>query len=80
MTLVDMGICDKAEALKSYVTSQSVFYPPHPEYVVKSTIKGFKKYWAGTATLEELAEACYLKDTGGLFRYYEQFLNEEEAY
>ena len=77
-TLVDMGICSKETALRCYVSSPSVFFPPHPQYVVESTIEGFKKYWAGNLTLEKLAKKCYLRSVDGIYQYYGQFLNKEE--
>ena len=76
MTLVDMGISTKEEALRAYVTSQSVFYPPHPSYVVESTVEGFKLYWNGKLTLEKLKDRCYLRTVEVLYRYYGQFLEE----
>jgi len=78
ITLHEMGICSKERCLKVYCTSQSVFYPPHPDYVVKSMVAGFKKYWKGKIGLEELTEACYLRDLEGLYKYFGQFLNEED--
>ena len=56
---------------------QGNFYPPHPAYVQKSMIEGFRKYWAGKIGLEELREACYLRDMNGLYRYFGEFLDEE---
>lgn len=76
-TLVDMGICSRESALRAYCSSQSVFFPPHPGYVVDSMVKGFKKYWAGEYNLEQLAEACYLRNVEGLYRYFEQWLDAE---
>lgn len=78
MALVDMGISTKEEALRAYVTSQSVFFPPHPGYVVESTIKGFKLYWDGKIDLDKLCKYCYLKSTSGLYKYYGQFLDEDD--
>ena len=77
-TLVDMGICNREEALRVYCSSQSVFYPPHPAYVVDSMVKGFKKYWKGKSNLKELAKACYLKEVDNLFHYFYQWLNDED--
>ncbi len=77
-TLHEMGICSKEQALKAYCTSQSVFYPPHPDYVVKSMVAGFKKYWKGKINLEKLTELCYLRDLEALYKYFGQFLNEED--
>ena len=77
MTLVDMGICDKKSALKGYCTSQSVFFPPHPQYVVESTVKGFKLYWKGDIGIDKLKDYCYLRSIDGLYKYYGQFLEEE---
>ena len=77
-TLSDMGICSREEALRQYCSSQSVFFPPHPQYVVDSMVKGFVKYWKGNSSLEELAEACYVKDVNCLYRYFEQWLNGED--
>lgn len=76
MTLVDMGISTKEEALRAYVTSQSVFFPPHPGYVVESTIKGFKLYWNGDIDLDKLREYCYVRTIEALYKYYGQFLEE----
>jgi hypothetical protein len=78
MTLVDMGICDKAEALRCYCSSSSVFFPPHPQFVVDSTVTGFKLYWQGKISLEKLREYCYLRSIDGLYKYYGQFLQEED--
>ena len=78
MTLVDMGILTREEALRAYVTSQSVFFPPHPQYVVKSTVNGFKLYWAGKLTLDKLKDKCYLRTVEALYKYYGQFLTEED--
>lgn len=76
-TLSDMGICSREEALRAYCSSGDVFFPTHPKYVVDSMVKGFKKYWKGNSSLVELAEACYLKNTDGLYKYFEQWLNDE---
>ena len=76
-TLVDMGILTQEEALRAYVSSPSVFFPPHPSYVVESTVKGFKLYWADKIGLTKLSEYCYTRDTQALYRYYGQFLKEE---
>ena len=78
MTLVDMGICDREQALRSYVNSPSVFFPPHPGYVVESTIKGFKLYWKGKIDEEKLAEYCYVRDIYALHKYYGQFIEVQE--
>ena len=64
----------KVDGLRMHL--QSNFYPPHPQYVVDSTIEGFERYWAGESSLELLAEDCYLKDVDGLYRYYDAFLEE----
>ena len=77
-TLSNMGICSREEALRAYCSSPSVFFPPHPAYVVTSTVKGFKLYWAGKIGLEKLAKYCYLRSIDGLFKYYDQFLEEVE--
>ena len=76
-TLVDMGILTQEEALRAYVSSPSVFFPPHPGYVVESTVKGFKLYWEGKIDLDKLAEYCYVRDTSALYKYYGQFLKED---
>ena len=55
---------------------KSNFFPPHPSYVIESTIEGFKKYWDGELTLEKLKEACYLRDMDGLYKYYGEWLDE----
>ena len=78
-TLVEMGISTKEEALRCYCSSGDVFYPRHPDYVVDSMVKGFKKYWKGESSLKELAEACYLRDIDGLFHYFYQWLNDEDV-
>ena len=56
----------------------SNFYPPFPQFVKDSITEGFKQYWAGEIGPEELAEKCYLRDTDGLFRYFDCFLYDEE--
>lgn len=76
MTLVDMGICDKESALRAYVSSSSVFFPPHPQFVVDSTVEAFKRYWAGKITIETLRKRCYLRSIDGLYKYYGQFLGD----
>ena len=76
MTLVDMGICNKEQALRSYVSSPSVFFPPHPSYVVESTVKGFKLYWEGKINIDKLKDYCYLRSVNGLYEYYGQFMEE----
>lgn len=78
-TTIDMGICTREQALRMYVSSPSVFFPPHPGYVVESTVKGFKLYWAGKIGLEKLKDYCYLRSIDGLYRYYEEFLNSEDV-
>ena len=78
MTLVDMGICDREHALRSYCSSPSVFFPPHPSYVIESTVKGFKLYWAGKIDADKLKEYCYLKDINGLYKYYDQFMEVDD--
>jgi len=75
-TLVDMGICTKEKALEMYLKSQ--FFPPHPSYVVESTIEGFKKYWNKEIDLDKLCKFCYVRDLQALYKYYGQFLNEED--
>lgn len=77
-TLFKIGVCDREVALRGYCSSQSVFYPPHPAYVVDSMVKGFKKYWKGKSNLKELAKACYLKEVDNLFHYFYQWLNDED--
>lgn len=77
ITLIDMGIATKEEALRAYVSSSSVFFPPHPSYVVNSTVEGFKLYWEGKLTLEKLKDRCYLRTVEALYKYYGQFLEEE---
>ena len=60
---------------------QTNFYPPHPAYVVKSTIEGFKKYWEGEIDEIELAtKYCYLRSVDGLYKYYDMFLDDEGPY
>ena len=71
-----LEMTDKKTALRAHL--QINFYPPHPRYVVDSTIEGFEKYWDGKIGLEELKEACYLRHVEGLYRYYDGFLNDEE--
>jgi len=69
----------KEKGLVMHLKTQ--FYPPHPEHVVKSTIKGFKKYWDGEIDEIELAtEYCYLREVDGLYRYYWMFLDDEGPY
>ena len=77
-SLVDEGICSREQALRSYCSSGDVFFPQHPQYVVDSMVKGFKKYWKGESNLKELAEACYLRDVDGLYHYFYQWLNGED--
>ena len=64
---------NKVEGLRMHLVGN--FYPPHPKYVVDSTIDGFEKYWNGDIELDELKDACYLKDIDGLFKYYGYFLD-----
>jgi len=78
MTLVDQGILTKEKALEAYLTSRSVFFPPHPSYVVESTIKGFKLYWNKKIDLDKLCQYCYVRDQNALFKYYGQFIEDEE--
>ena len=73
---VDQGLWTKEEGLYAYIKSN--FYPPHPEHVVESMMKGFKKYWKRKINLYELTKACYLRDTDGTYKYFESFLNEED--
>ena len=53
------------------------FFPPLPEFVVNSTMKGFLDYWNGKIDTEELTKKCYLRDIDGLYRYYSMFLDED---
>lgn len=76
-TLVDMGILTKEGALRAYCSSPSVFFPPHPAYVVESTVKGFRLYWMGGIGLDKLAKYCYLRRVDYLYKYYGQFLMED---
>ena len=66
----------KEKGLEMHLRTQ--FYPPHPEYVIKSTTEGFKKYWEGEIDEIELAQKyCYLRSVDGLYRYYHMFLDDE---
>lgn len=76
-TLVDMGITDRAGALRGYVSSSSVFYPPLPQWVQNDIIKAFEDYWAGELTLSELTKRCWLKNIPALVKYFGQFLDLE---
>ena len=76
-TLVEMGICNREQALGAHIDCN--FYPPHPQYVKKSMIIGFTKYWNGEINLGGLQEACYLRDVDGLYRYFYEFLDLEEV-
>ena len=69
--------CGNERGLELHLSSQ--FYPPHPKYVVESTIEGFKKYWNGEIDEYELIECCYLRDIDGLYRYYGMFLEETHS-
>jgi len=65
----------KEKGLEMHLRTQ--FFPPHPSHVIKSTIKGFKKYWDGEIDEIELAtKYCYLCSVDGLYRYYQMFLDE----
>jgi hypothetical protein len=66
---------EREAGLRAHI--QGNFYTPHPAYVEKSMIEGFRKYWAGKITVDELREACYLYDMNGLNHYFGAFLNEE---
>tara|TARA_R110002012_G_scaffold57746_4_gene148966 strand:- start:5689 stop:5943 length:255 start_codon:yes stop_codon:yes gene_type:complete len=66
----------KEDRLKIHL--QGNFYPKHPKEVEESTIKGFNLYWDYKIDIEKLTEYCYLRDVGGLYRYYSTFLNEED--
>jgi len=70
------GLFSKEQGLSMHIVGN--FYPPHPDYVQKSMMKGFKKYWNRKIGLKELQEACHLRDLDGLYRYFESFLNEED--
>ena len=77
--MTEIGFTDylgKEDGLKMHLTSN--FYPPHPQFVKESTVKGFKLYWDYKIDIEKLTEYCYLKDVDGLYRYYSTFLNEED--
>lgn len=69
------GLISREQALEVHIRSN--FYPPHPEFVVKSMLEGFRKYWAGKINVEALMKKCYLRDLEGLYRYFSSFLNEE---
>lgn len=70
------GLIKREIALKQHIGCN--FYPPHPEYVVKSMLAGFRAYWKGDLGLEGLQEKCYLRTIDGLYKYFEFFLNEED--
>ena len=53
------------------------FFPPHPFYVRKSILEGFKAYWKDEIDLKELADKCYLRDIEGLYKYFSSFLNKD---
>jgi len=74
---VGEGYIDREQGLRLHLSAN--FYPPHPSYVIDSTVEGFKKYWAGEISLDELREACYLRDTAGLYKYFHCFLREEDG-
>jgi hypothetical protein len=74
--LESMGIT-KEQNLRAYLGYK--FYPPIPRYGIDSTMAGFKKYWAGKSTLEDLREACYLREISGLYQYFQGFLNKEDG-
>lgn len=77
--LVDMGIVSKEQALEAYTRSQSVFFPPHPEYVVQAILDTFKDYWAGKVDFgQTMAQRCYLRDTGALVKYFGQFIDDND--
>lgn len=76
MSLVDCGVTDRAGALRGYVSSQSVFYPPLPGYVKNDIIEAFAEYWLHGLELSELARRCWLKDVSSLYKYFDQFLDE----
>jgi len=66
----------KEKGLEMHLRTQ--FFPPHPDYVIESTIEGFKKYWEGEIDEIELAQKyCYLRSVDGLYRYYSMFLDDE---
>jgi hypothetical protein len=67
------GLWTKEQALEAHIRCN--FYPPHPDYVVKSMKEGFQKYWNHEIDLKQLQKACYLRDQGGLYKYFESFLN-----
>jgi len=68
--------CSKKQGLIAHI--QSNFYPPHPQYVQESMISGFERYWNDEIGLDELTEACYLKDIYGLYKYFGPFLKERD--
>ncbi len=63
---------DKKEGLKRHLSTN--FYPPHPQYVIDLTIKGFEDFWAGDEDLEKLKEACFVRDLEALDKYYGCFI------
>lgn len=73
-TLVDMGITTPEMALRAYAESPSVFFPPHPKWVVEDIVSAFKDYWENKIDEETLAERCHLRSVSGVYKYFEQFL------
>jgi hypothetical protein len=54
----------------------SNFYPPlHPVHK-QDIVSAFEDHWNGELDdLDQLAARCHLRDTSGLFSYFESFLN-----
>ena len=70
--LIEMGLITRIRALEWHIDYN--FMPAHPQDVKDSMMSGFKKYWAGKIDEEELAKACCLKNVGGLYQYFNEFM------
>ena len=70
-----LDVAKKEIALEAHIAGN--FYPPLPAYVRASIRDGFKQYWAGELSIEDLQEKCYLKDLDALYRLFYDFLNDE---
>jgi len=66
----------REEGLRIHLKSN--FFPPHPKFVIDSTMKGFSDYWNGKIDTEELTKKCYLRNIDGLYKYYDMFLDRKE--
>jgi hypothetical protein len=55
------------------------FFPPLESGHKEAITEAFKEHWDGNLNdHDELAERCYLRDSSGLYRYFESFLNEDD--